>query len=796
VGKVVKAIAAVGLTAAGVFTGGLTLPLGLGVISGGTLLTLGLTLGASLLLPGPKIPRAQLSRLNISMDVAAPRKFVLGKTAFPLDLRYHEATGTNQEYIHYIIAHAAHKVQSIEEIWFEQDLAWSASGGVTAKYAGYLTVATRLEGAAGNEINISANWGPGRRLTGCAYTYIRIKRTGNSKKAESPLVSGLPSRVTVIGKGAPLYDPRRDSTVPGGNGPHRINDQSTWGTGYSPADSYDNPALQLLWFLLGWKINGKLSVGCGVPPSRIDLASFIEAANICDEQVALAGGGTQRRYRASGAGSDADDRMEIIKTLCASMNATLRDNTGRLSLKILRNDLAEYVLDLNDNDILGPFNWQQTGSLSESYNVVRGRYVDPSPNSLYQMVDYPEVRAPSPDGIERVLSYDLPFVQDGIRAQRIAKQVLARNQYRGRFSATFGAKALGCDIGEIVRLSVESLGFSNKLFRVVSKQITMEGKVPLELLEENAAIYAWNADEAAVVQAAAPTVYDPLNSPFILAAAEAGGTALWENITGAGKPEDNADVTALAQRTISGPTSVSFTYTSTGTLDPSAQMPANLVYTLSNQSGPITSGVTWQYRVVEGTVNGYSASSTLRSMSGSGAGTLTINSLGSTSKVEIVATQDGRTVSLFVTLEKVLLAPSTGGSGGAQTATQTSGFSNVTSSSYATISNELQVTAGTTTQTVTVNIEVWPPYGGYGTIEIQVERWNGSSWVTMGSSESASNGYYYDPEANFYWPYAAGFNFQRTAMISSNTVQKARVRARLASGSGTHSVFGTLTLSA
>jgi hypothetical protein len=206
--------------------------------------------------------------------------------------------------------------------------------------------------------------------------------------------------------------------------------------------------------------------------------------------------------------------------------------------------------------------------------------------------------------------------------------------------------------------------------------------------------------------------------------------------------------------------------------------------------------VTWQYRVVEGTVNGYSASSTLRSMSGSGTGTLTINSLGSTSKVEIVATQDGRTVSLFVTLGKVLLAPSTGSSGGAQTAIQTSGFSDVTSSSYATISNELQVTAGTTTQTVTVNLQVWPPYGGSGAIEIQVERWNGSSWVAMGSSESASNGYYYYPEANFYWPYAAVFNFQRTETISSYTAQKARVRARLASGSGTHSVAGTFTLSA
>jgi hypothetical protein len=459
-----------------------------------------------------RVPRAQLSRLNVSLDPSTSRKAVLGDTAMPLDLRYHEASGTDQEFIDYIIAVAAHKVASIDQIWFEQTLAWSATGGVSSTYAGYLTVTTRTEGTAGNVIPINAGtvWDSSCRLTGCAYVRLRIKRTGNTKKTESPLVQGLPSRITIIGEGALLYDPRLDSTVPGGSGSHRANDQATWGT-YVASETYDNPALQLLWFLLGWKINGKLSVGAGVPPARIDMESFITAANLCDESIALASGGTQPRYRASGVVGDDESRMDVIQTLLTSMNATLRDNGGKLTLSVLKNDLADPVLDFTDGDFLGEFVWDQTGGgLSQGYNIARGRFIDPSTNSLYQLAEYPEVFIPSPDGIERVMSLDLPFVEDGRRAQRIAKQALQRVQFRGQLNAEFSAKALGCDVGDIVRITLGALGFNQKPFRVMTKEIRPDGRVPLTLIEESPLIYQWDKDDLAPVVPRTPVVYDPL----------------------------------------------------------------------------------------------------------------------------------------------------------------------------------------------------------------------------------------------------------------------------------------------
>lgn len=522
-GKVLKFIAGAVLTVVGAVTGNPFL------LSMGASMALGV---ASQLL-GPKIPKSQLSRLNVSLEPTTPRKTVLGTTAMNTDLRYHEASGTNQEYIDYIIATSAHKVKSIDELWFDDKLAWSAVSGVSSTYSGYLDVAVRIEGTAANTIAINGGfkWGSTRRLTGCSYIWLRIRRTGVTDKVESPLVNGLPNRVTIIGEGGLLYDPRLDSTVAGGSGSHRANDQSTWGT-YTSAEDCDNPALQLLWWLLGWRINGQLSVGCGVPPERIDLESFITAANICDEPVTLAAGGTQRRYSTSGTMTDSDNRIDIINTYLGCMNGTLRDSNGRLTVTVLKNDLADYVLDLTDDDILGEFQWNQTRGLTESYNVVRGRYVDPSNNSLYQMVDYPEVRIDSPDGIDRVLSLDLPFVEDGNRAQRIAKQFLQRSQYKGTFSAVFTAKALGCQVGDIVLLSFSPLGWDNKPFRVISQQISSTCQVPLELVEESADIYAWDNDERALVQPTAPTIYDPLNNPFILGVADAALSATWDNING------------------------------------------------------------------------------------------------------------------------------------------------------------------------------------------------------------------------------------------------------------------------
>lgn len=95
----------------------------------------------------------------------------------------------------------------------------------------------------------------------------------------------------------------------------------------------------------------------------------------------------------------------------------------------IRKDLASEATDdgLGDDDIVGAFTWDPDLSLEAMPNIARGKYVDASTASLYQLVNYPEVALPSPDGQDRIFPLDLGFVESPSYVQRIAKQVLQRS---------------------------------------------------------------------------------------------------------------------------------------------------------------------------------------------------------------------------------------------------------------------------------------------------------------------------------------------------------------------------------
>ena len=519
---IIAAVAAIGsaiTSALGVATlaaaAGSMLSVGIGALAIAT----AAVVGNSLLSGKPKVTNSKenLERLRASIDPRTPRKTVVGKTALATDIRDEEFTGS-QAYFHRFLVVASHKVHAIREVWFDDKLAWSSTGGVTSDFSGYLWVTPILEGSSANAINISGRMGTTRRYTGCAYLHLKYKLTGNSKKTDSPFAQSITTRITVRGDGAYFYDPRLDSTVAGGSGSHRANDQTTWAWS---DDACRNPALALLFYLLGWEINGKLAVGKGIPANRIDLESFAVAANICDEMVDDGASGTEPRYRCDGVWSEGDSPTTVIDMLKATMNADLDDVDGKLRLTVFHNDLTEIAADFTADDVLGAFKWRPATPLQESFNVVRGVYTDPSDNALYQPVDYPEVSETSPDGIERVFAMDLPMVERASQAQRLASGVLKRQKFGGTFEAEFQATAWAVQKNSVVTLTFPKLGFTNKLFRVAEMSLRVDGVVPLVLREEDAAIY----DAPSLTAAIAPvdtTPHDPALDPIIDAINSAG----------------------------------------------------------------------------------------------------------------------------------------------------------------------------------------------------------------------------------------------------------------------------------
>lgn len=480
---------------------------------------MGLMVAGSLLM-GPSIPKLpasqanmQRERLQANLDVTAPRKILFGNTHGATDVRYQAFTGANQEYLEQIVCVAAHKVNSIYELWLENELAWSSAGGVVAKYSPFLTVTPINEGTSTNGIAIDSNWTANATLTGCAYfhaKYLLIRDNGEGGN-DSPFASGVTSRMTPRTEGAFVYDPRLDSTVTGGSGAHRAGTQSTWAWN---SNGSRNPALQLLFYLLGWRINGKLSVGMGLPAARIDLESFITAANACDESVTLAAGGTEPRYRSDGVLTEADDRTSVVEALCANMNAVLRDNGGKLSLHVLYNDLATPAGSFTENDVRGGLTWDQTPGINSSYNIVRGQRIDSSDEALYQPSDYAEVALASIDGIDRIASVNYPLCQSNGQAQRLAKQFLQRNQYQGRLSFVGKPAFWGLSLGDVFEFSHVAYGWTDKLFRCAGQKINRGGETEIIAVEEHSDIYQWDNDESPAVNPGTPTVYDSTNHPF------------------------------------------------------------------------------------------------------------------------------------------------------------------------------------------------------------------------------------------------------------------------------------------
>lgn len=555
IGAVALIATGVGAVALGGFAGTLTV----GGISASTLFLVsgGLSVASTLLAKTPKVTASQTERLTASVDPRAYRKTWFGQTAGAVDIRYEEWSGKDQEICDWIIAFASHAIDGVEEIWFDTQMAWSARTGVVGKYVGYFSIPNLvLEGTPQNAFTFaSGKWNANTaRMTGCAYARFRFKVTGNSKKAQSPFSSGIPSRITVIGRGAKLYDPRRDSTVPGGSGPMRASDQSTWR--YTADDGVvigENLPLQILRVVLGWRIRNpvtgvmKLATGSGVPARRISLPSFQIAANLADELVNRSAGGNEPRYHGAGVISEGDDQKTVLDMMCAGCCARFRDTAGKLALVVSHNDLASAAIDdgLDDDDVVGAFNWDPDPSLEATPNIVRGKYVDPTTASLYQLVDYPEVSLPSPDGQDRYLSLDLGVVESPSHAQRVAKQVLQRRQYSRQFSAAFDIRAWKYNVGDVLPFTFAPLGFARTLFRVKEQELGQGGTCNMVLTFETPDFYQWDASDALPVQAADPIVYDSRNNPLILAIDEAATTAQWDAVSDPNgtKPADNADVT-------------------------------------------------------------------------------------------------------------------------------------------------------------------------------------------------------------------------------------------------------------
>lgn len=474
----------------------------------------GLTMLASLLLTPkpPKLNQSMNDRLNSTVVPTAPRKIVFGKTAGGADVRFEEKvvigtdTDDKPDYYYQVIALASHKINSVQSVYFENEQSYNGSS-VMGKYASGLQISHVLEGSTGNAASFGSGsyWTSSAKFTGCAYLKVRFYLD------QKILGGSIPSRITTIVEGCPVFDPRL-STACGGSGSMDPNNQSTWAYYNSTNEIGRNPACVMATYMLGYKINGVNAWGMQIPSSRIDWGNIITYANICDESVAAAGGGTVKRYQCDAIFDTNMTHEAIISGITASMGTTkLVDTSGLYQFVGGHDDTAGPILTFTQDDLIGSYEWTPAPTSRERFNIVSGRFA--SPPDLYQLNDWGRIALdPLPDGINRTQNMDFAAVSRAQTCQRIAKQMLLRNQVNGQFTCNFGPRAFAAQVGSLLYLSLPAEGWNNKLFRVIDQTETVDLVFSMILQEEDAEIYAWDSSEEIALPANVHVPgYDPVD---------------------------------------------------------------------------------------------------------------------------------------------------------------------------------------------------------------------------------------------------------------------------------------------
>ena len=443
--------------------------------------------------PKPKLPSfsdfstQSQNRTQMIKQPTVARRMIYGETRVSGVLGFAEST-EDDKYLHLVILMASHEVNSIGEIYINDTaITLDGNGNCTApaQYANLIRINKHLGSptqAADTDLIAESNgkWTAEHKLSGIAYVYARLEFDADA------FPNGLPN-ISAIVQGKKLYDPRTSTTI------------------YST-----NPALAIRDYLTD------NIYGFNASSDEIDDTSFTTAANICDESVALSGGGTESRYTINGTFESNGSPKQILENLLTAMGGSVIYSNGTFKTKA-----AKYVtptVTLDEGDLRGSIALQSRRSRRDNYNAVKGVFT--SPDNNYIAADYPAFTSTTfqneDNGDQVFLDLDLPYTTSSSMAQRLAKIALFRNRQQVTLDMPCKLKAFQLNVGDTVSINNTRFGFSSKVFEVAEWNIAFENDgngvpimgVDLVLRELNSEVYNWNAEEK-VFQLDNTTLPDP-----------------------------------------------------------------------------------------------------------------------------------------------------------------------------------------------------------------------------------------------------------------------------------------------
>jgi hypothetical protein len=419
------------------------------------------SIGAQLLTKPPPA-RGSVSRMLI--DPNGPTPYAMGEGLVGGVLRHDTAYGPTLKkvpnpYRFMAVVYSLGPVQSISpRINFETVPSW---------YNGFLFTDTQL-GATPEATALSPQWSgtPGwtsaHKLSGLAAIGWSFLFDKDGKR----FASGI-DPLAAYGQWVLVYDPRKDSTFPGGSGSHRLGDESTY-------EWSENPALHAATYAYGRYQNGKRVFGIGMPADGIDWNVVAAWANVCDAN----------EWTIFGVIGEPGDRWANLKDICYAGGAEPIPG-GVLTFKYSAPKVALDTVTTTDvvtDDEMSVVTMQ---SYRDRLNTVVPRYISPENN--WEMVDAGAVVNTTfltEDGEEKRDVWPFNFVKNARQAAQLAAYRLFDSREISPITLVCKPRLRHYRPGECLYVDVPELGIDSECI-ILSRNIDpVTMKVTLELMTE------------------------------------------------------------------------------------------------------------------------------------------------------------------------------------------------------------------------------------------------------------------------------------------------------------------------
>ncbi|PZQ55258.1 MAG: hypothetical protein DI555_07860 [Novosphingobium pentaromativorans] len=431
--------------------------------------------------------------------------YAMGRTRMS-GLRFFAATNTRPGYTKFndllwfgALLSIGGQIEGIEKFTADGEVVtFDASGNANGNFRDYMAQKVHLGGPMATALNLSLGGGtaPGwtaqHKLSGITHAMwcLRYNKQGEMYGAGAP-------EPAWIGKWVKVYDPRLDSTYPGGSGPCRALQESTYVWS-------DNPGLHALTWALGRWQNGERTCGIGAPVETIRIAEFVECANVCEANG----------WKVGGVEWTTDSKWDTLKRILQAGGA--RPTQTAAMIGCLVNTPRTAIATIESRHLHDGLSLAATKSRRERISSVIPRYVDE--DSDWELISGTAITVAeyaTADKGKRTKEIDFPLVQvfSGQEAKQpgqLAAYEIVNSREAGPWTFTTGPEWIGLKTGDVVYLNVPEEGLVNQPVMITRRAIDPStGKVSFAVETETYAKHAFALGETTTPPAPwAPTAPD------------------------------------------------------------------------------------------------------------------------------------------------------------------------------------------------------------------------------------------------------------------------------------------------